>query len=126
MLGKKSHAARPGDVGAGLVVARPLVAMKTVLRTGIDENLDVGPFCPDGLDIAERNAGILFAEMQLRRHFRLVVPQPAHAPPSIPHPPPPAAAWGRGKRWHDRRAVENCAKPAVCGLFPWVIHLVEG
>src|SRR5258708_36159207 len=73
MLGKKSHAARPGDVGAGLVVARPLVAMKTVLGAGIDMDLDVGPFCPDGLDIAERNAGILFAEMQLRRRFRLVI-----------------------------------------------------
>src|ERR1700687_772021 len=73
ILGKKSHAARPGDVGAGLVVARPLVAVEAVLRAGIDVDLEVGPLGADGLDIAERDPCILFAEMQLGRHFRLVV-----------------------------------------------------
>src|SRR3954471_5123893 len=73
MLGKKRQAARPGDVGAGLVVARTLVTVKAVLGAGIDENLDLGPLGLDGLDIGQGNAGILFAEMQLRRHLRLVV-----------------------------------------------------
>ena len=73
MPGKKLEAARPGDVGAGLVVARPLVAMKAVLRAGIDEHIDIGPLGLDGLDIGQRDPGILFAEMQLRRHFRFVV-----------------------------------------------------
>src|SRR5260370_13117071 len=75
MLAEKFHAARPGDVGAGLVVTRPLVAVEAVLRAGIDVDLDVGPLGADGLDIAKRNPGILFAEMQLRRHLRLVVGQ---------------------------------------------------
>src|ERR1700730_2995482 len=73
MLRKEREAARPGDIGAGLVVTCPLVAMKTVLRSRIEVDLDLGPFCADGLDIGERNARILFSEMQLRRHLRLVV-----------------------------------------------------
>src|ERR1700682_5068369 len=73
MLREEAEAARPGDIGTGLVVARPLVAMKTVLRSRIDVDLDLGPLCADGLDIGERNARILFAEMQLRRHLRFVV-----------------------------------------------------
>src|SRR5258705_11227673 len=73
MLRKKIQAARPGDVGAGLVVAGTLVAMETVLRAGIDENLDFRPLGLDGLDVGQGNAGILFAKVQLRRHFWLVV-----------------------------------------------------
>src|SRR5438552_14997363 len=64
MLRKKSEAARPGDVGARLVVAGALVAMKTVLRAGIDENFHLRPLGLDGLDVGERNAGILFAKVQ--------------------------------------------------------------
>src|ERR1700716_3976911 len=73
MLREKRHAARPGDVGAGLVVTRPLVAVEAVLRVRIDMDLDVGPLGPDSLDIAERNPCVLFAEMKLGRHLRLVV-----------------------------------------------------
>src|SRR5439155_4147354 len=73
MLREKRQAARPGDVGAGLVVAGAFVAVKTVLRAGIDVNLDLGPLGLDSLDVGQRNACILFAEMQLRRHFWLVV-----------------------------------------------------
>src|SRR5258705_8748032 len=73
MLGKEVEAARPGDVGAGLVVARPLIAVEAVLRARIDEDLDVRSLAPDGLDIGQRNARVLFAEMQLCRYFRLVV-----------------------------------------------------
>jgi hypothetical protein len=50
VLPKKFKAARPGDVGAHLVVACPFIAMETVLRAGIDENLDVGPLGLDRLD----------------------------------------------------------------------------
>src|ERR1700716_1089443 len=64
MLREKRHAARPGDIGAGLVVARPLIAVKAVLCAGIDVDFDVGPLGFDGLDIGERNARVLFAEMQ--------------------------------------------------------------
>src|SRR3954465_6180323 len=70
MLGKKRQAARPGDVGARLVVARTLLPGKAVLGAGIDEHLDLGPLGLDGLDVAQGNAGILFAEMQLGRHLR--------------------------------------------------------
>src|SRR6187431_2905268 len=73
MFRKERQAARPGDIGAGLVVARPLVAMKAVLRAGIDVDLDLGPLGLDGLDVGQRNARILFAEMQLRRYKRFVV-----------------------------------------------------
>ena len=73
MLREKRQAARPGDVGAGLVVACALVAVKAVLRAGIDVDFDLGPLGLDGLDIGQRNARILFAEMQLRRHLRFVV-----------------------------------------------------
>src|SRR3954462_14426070 len=73
MLGEKRQPPRPGDISAGLVVARPLVAMKAVLRAGIDEDLDVWPLGLDGFDIGQGNAGVLFAEMQLRRDFRLVI-----------------------------------------------------
>src|SRR5438477_7917787 len=73
MLGEERHAARPGGIGAGLVVARPLVAMEAVLRARIDEHLDLRSLGLDGLDIGQRNPGVLLAEMQLRRHLRLVV-----------------------------------------------------
>jgi hypothetical protein len=73
MLGKEAEAARPGYRRTGLVVARPLVTVKAVLRAGIDMDLDLGPLGFNGFDIAERNARVLFAEMQLGRHFRLVV-----------------------------------------------------
>src|ERR1700686_957458 len=82
MLRKERHAARPGDVGAGLVVARPLVAMKAVLRAGVNKDLDVGPFCPDDLDIAEWDSGVLLAEVQLRRHLRLAGGK-AHDSPAV-------------------------------------------
>src|SRR5205085_7085081 len=73
MLFEKRQAARPGDVGAGLVVAGALVAVKAMLRAGIDVDFDIRPLGLDGFDIGQRNARILFAEMQLRRHSRLVV-----------------------------------------------------
>src|SRR5229473_890519 len=73
MPGKEGEAARPGDICARSVVARPLIAVEAVLRAGIDVDLDIGALGPDGLDIAERNPRVLFAEMKLRRHFRLVV-----------------------------------------------------
>src|SRR6266567_9143180 len=73
MLRKKREAARPGDIRTGLVVACAFVAMKAVLRAGIDVNLDIGPLDLDGFDIGQRNAGILFAEMQLRRHLWFVI-----------------------------------------------------
>ena len=73
MLRKELQAARPGDIRARLVVARPFVAVETVLRAGIDEDLDIRPLGLDGLDIGQWNAGILLAEMQLRRDLWLVV-----------------------------------------------------
>src|SRR6266850_231102 len=73
MLGKEREAARPGDIGTGLVVASAFVAVKAVLRAGIAVNLDIGPLGLDGIDIGQRNARVLFAEMQLCRHLRLVV-----------------------------------------------------
>src|ERR1700738_3535713 len=73
MLGEEAEAARPGDVSAGLVVARPLIAVESVLGARIDVDIDVGPLGSDGLDVAERNACVLFAEMKLGRHVRLVV-----------------------------------------------------
>src|SRR5258707_2242297 len=73
MLGKEREAAWPGDIGAGLVIARPLIAVEALLRAGIDMDLDIGPLGANRLDVAERDAGVLFAEMQLGRHFRLVV-----------------------------------------------------
>src|SRR6516164_2774294 len=50
MLGEERHAARPGDVGAGFVVARALVAMEAVLSVRVDEDLDVRTLALDGLD----------------------------------------------------------------------------
>src|ERR1700726_4289463 len=73
MLRQEPEATRPGDIRARLVVACPFVAVKAVLRARIDVDLDIGPLGADGLDIAQRYARVLFAEMQLRRHFRLVV-----------------------------------------------------
>src|ERR1700730_17851496 len=65
MLGKKAEAARPGDICAGLVVTRALIAVEAVLRARIDVDLDVGPLGADDLDVAERNARVLFPEMQM-------------------------------------------------------------
>src|SRR4249919_183380 len=73
MPGKEPHAARPRDIRARLVVTGPFVTMKAVLRARIDVDLDIGPLGADGLDIAERDAGVLFAEMQLGWNVRLVV-----------------------------------------------------
>src|SRR5258706_11442009 len=65
MLGKKAEAARPVDICAGLVVTRPLIAMGAVLRARIDVHLDVRHLGADGLGIAYRYDGVLFAVMQL-------------------------------------------------------------
>src|ERR1700686_664076 len=73
MLGEEAEAARPGDIGAGLVIARPFIAVEPVLRARIDMDLDLGPLGTNGLDIAERDPCVLLAEMKLGRHFRLVV-----------------------------------------------------
>jgi hypothetical protein len=73
MLGEKAETARPGDVGAGLVVTCARIAVETVLCVRIEVDLDVRSLGADGLDVAERNAGILFTEMKLGRHLRLVI-----------------------------------------------------
>jgi len=64
MLGEKFQAARPGDVGTGLVVACALVTMEAMLRAGIDVDLDFGPLRLDRLDISQGNARVLLTEMQ--------------------------------------------------------------
>src|SRR3954464_13041266 len=71
MPGKEVEAARPGDVGAGLVVAGALVAVKAVLRAGIDVDLDIGPLALDDLDVGQRNAGVFSPKWQLRPPLRL-------------------------------------------------------
>src|ERR1700726_3289326 len=73
IFGKEGEAARPGDVGTCFVVACPLVEVEAVLRARINVDLDVRPLGADGLDVAERNAGVLFTEMKLGRHLGLVV-----------------------------------------------------
>src|ERR1700676_2807957 len=73
MFRQKPEATRPGDIRACLVVACPFVAVKAVLRARIDVDLDIGPLGADALDIAQRDACILLAEMQLGRHLQLVV-----------------------------------------------------
>src|ERR1700712_8761 len=73
MPGEEGEAARPGNVGAGLVVTCALIAVEAVLGARIDMDLDLRPLGLNGLDVAERNAGVFFAEMELGRHCRLVV-----------------------------------------------------
>ena len=73
MPGKEREAAGPGDIGAALVITRPFIAVKAVLRAGTDVDLDLGPLGPDSLDVAQRDACVLFPEMKLGRHVRLVV-----------------------------------------------------
>src|SRR5271169_1221208 len=73
MFGEEIETARPGDIRARSVVTCPFVAVKAVLRAGINVDFYFRPLGADGLHIAKRNAGILAAEMQLGRHFRLVV-----------------------------------------------------
>src|ERR1700730_8497271 len=73
MLGKEGKAARPGDFGTRFVIACPLVAVEAVLCARINMDLDIWPLGADGLDVAERNAGVLFTEMKLGRHLGLVV-----------------------------------------------------
>ena len=73
MPGKEAEAARPSDLGAGFVVARPFIAVESVLRARIDVDFHLGPLGSDDLYIAERNASIFLAEMKLGRHFGLVV-----------------------------------------------------
>src|SRR6185312_8576085 len=76
MFGKEVEAARPRNIGACLVVACPFIAIEAVLRAGIDVDLDIGPLAADGLDIGERDAGVLLAKVKLGRYFRLVVGKP--------------------------------------------------
>src|SRR6266446_3924379 len=73
MPGKEREAAGPGDIGAGLVITRPFIAVKAVLRARIDVDLDLRPLGPDSLNVAERDACVLFPEMKLGRHVRLVI-----------------------------------------------------
>src|SRR5947208_10764332 len=69
MPGKEAEAARPSDLGAGFVVARPFIAVESVLRARIEMDFHLGPLGSDDLYITERNAGIFLAEMKLGRHF---------------------------------------------------------
>ena len=47
VLRKERQAARPGDIGAGLVVAGALIAVEAVLRAGVDVvRLNFSPFLP--------------------------------------------------------------------------------
>src|SRR4051812_38734804 len=78
MLREEREAALPCDVRAGLVVAGALIAIKAVFGPVIDEDLHVRPLGADGLDVRQRNAVILFTEMQLRRYGRLVVGKAHH------------------------------------------------
>src|ERR1700747_278698 len=73
MPGEESKAARPGNIGAGLVVTCPFVAVKAVLRAGIEVDLHIAPLGANDLDVAERDTRILVAEVKLGRHFRPVV-----------------------------------------------------
>ena len=73
MPGEEAEAARPGDIGAGLVVACPFVAVEAVLGAGINANFDIGPLGSDRFDVAERNARVFFSEMKLGRNLRRVV-----------------------------------------------------
>jgi hypothetical protein len=52
MLPEKFAAPRPREIGAGLVVARPFLAVKTMLRTRIDVDFDFGALAADDVDIA--------------------------------------------------------------------------
>src|SRR5947209_5550775 len=74
MLGEEVERARPGDLGALLVVARALVAVEAVLRAVIDEDLAVGAtLLLDRVDVGHRNAGILLAEVHHGRRLRLLI-----------------------------------------------------
>src|SRR4051794_30516597 len=73
MLGEEGKGARPGDIGAGLVVTGAFIAVETMLRAWIDVNFHLGPLRSDDIDIAERNTSVVLAEMKLSRHFRLVL-----------------------------------------------------
>jgi hypothetical protein len=79
MRPEERQAALPGEIRTRLVVAGALVAAETVLRAGINEYLNIRPFRLDGLDIGQRNAGVLLAEVQLGRHGGLVVGEAHHS-----------------------------------------------
>src|SRR5215218_9241173 len=57
----------PGHARAGLVVASALVAVKAVSRVLVDVDVAIRALLLDRLDVGERDALVLVAEMQLRR-----------------------------------------------------------
>src|SRR5262249_26568285 len=74
MLGQKRYCPLPGELGGLGVVAGALVAMKAVLRFGLDVDSAIAPaFLFDHFDVAHRDRGILLAEMHLRRYFRFFI-----------------------------------------------------
>src|SRR3954453_16074610 len=97
MLGKKFQAARPGGIGAGLVVAGALVTMETVLRARIDKNLDLRPLGLDGFDVAQGNASNLFAEVQFGRTFWFVGGKADDYPAVVANCRRQARQFGRGR-----------------------------
>src|ERR1700704_621979 len=97
MLRKEPEAARPGGLRAGFVVAGALVAMKAVLRAGIDENLQLRPLRFDDLDVGQGNARIFFAKVQLRRHFWLVVGEADDGAAVVADRRRQARQFGRGR-----------------------------
>ena len=88
MPGKEVEAPLFGDAGTRRIVTRPLIAIETVLRIGIDVDFDVGPKAANDIDVAERNARVPFTEMQLGRDLRRIAGE-AHAPWAAP----PGADW---------------------------------
>src|SRR5438105_3152935 len=73
MLPQEFHRTRPRRLGCLFVIARALIAMKSMAGIGIRVDFGLRSFFPDGLDVAHRNALVLLAEMHLDRHFRLLV-----------------------------------------------------
>src|SRR6476646_7902572 len=73
MLLQEGERALPGELCRRFVIAAALVTEEAVLRVRIDEDLAIAAaFLFDHLDVAHRDRGVLFAEMQLRRHLRLL------------------------------------------------------
>src|SRR6185437_10078414 len=74
MLLQKSERPLPGGFCRRLVVAAALVAKKAVPCARIHKDLAIAAaLLFDQLDVGHRDRSVLFAEMQLRRHLRLLV-----------------------------------------------------
>ena len=78
-----------------------------MLCARINENLHIRSLGANGLDVGERNAGVLLAEMKLRRHVGFVIGEANDGAAVIADRGTQSGQFGRGRIGHAAAETET-------------------